>query len=330
MGLYMKNIDRHVGETFTTRRDVLRFAAGLTAGGALALTGFRAGHSAFAQDATPGPVDLSTYPEVVYTGVEYSFDGPAEFASGLTRVTFHNNGTMDHHVMMFKFNDGKSMADLPAAFEQGLPGLFAIGASIGGPGSIGGGLSTTVIQDVPAGNYVFLCLIPDDDGIPHAAKGMALPVTVTEGTSTATAPKADGTIELMDFHFSGLPETVPAGQYVWEVKNAGQQLHEIVIYKNAPGVTFDQVKSILMASEATPAADMAGMDESATPEGTPMATQGAPFTGVSGWAPANPGMSGWIIVDLEAGDYFVICFIPDAATGAPHFALGMIQQLTVS
>lgn len=320
----------------STRRDVLRFAAGLTAGTALALSGSWAGRQVFAQDGSPAAGEgIEAYPEVVYTGVEYQFDGPAEFASGLTRVTFQNNGQMDHHVMMFKFNDGKSMADLPAAFEQGLPGLFSIGTSIGGPGSIGGGITTTVIQDVPAGNYVFLCLIPDEDGIPHAAKGMALPVTVTQGTSTATPPTADGTIELVDFHFMGLPESVPAGRYIWEVKNSGQQLHEIVIYKNAPGVTFEQVQAILMASEATPAAEMGDMDHSGTPmaaqvEGSPAAAQGAPFVGVNGWAPAFPGASGWMIADLEAGDYFAICFVPDPASGAPHFALGMIQQLTVS
>jgi len=304
----------------------MRVAVGLTAGGALALTGLRSGHwSVFAQDATPG-AGVDAYPEVAYTAVEYSFTGPVEFASGLTRISLTNNGTMDHHAMLFKLNDGKSVADLAAAFEQGLPGLFAIGASIGGPGSIGPGRTATVIQDVAAGNYIMMCLIPDTDGIPHVAKGMALPITVTAGAeaSTAPAPQAQGTIELTDFHFAGLPESLPAGQHLWEVKNNGQQLHELVVYRQASGVTFEQVQAILMA-EATPATPMAGMDES-----TPMATEAPPFEAVTGWAPANPGMSGWVVADLEAGDYFAICFVPDSATGAPHFALGMIQPFIVA
>jgi uncharacterized cupredoxin-like copper-binding protein len=246
----------------------------------------------------------------------------------LTRITLTNEGQMDHHALFLKLNDGKSIADLPAAFEQGLPGLFTLGASIGGPGSIGPGQSATVIQDVAPGNYLIMCLIPDDDGIPHAAKGMVMPVTVTEGAAAATAPapQADGTIELMDFHFSGLPETLPAGEHLWEVKNTGQQLHEFVVYRNAPGVTFEQVQAILMA-EGAPATPMAGMDES-----TPMAVESGPppFTAVTGWAPANPGMAGWVVANLEAGDYFAICFIPDPASGAPHFALGMIQAFTVA
>ena len=33
--------------------------------------------------------------------------------------------------------------------------------------------------------------------------------------------------------------------------------------------------------------------------------------------------------DLDPGEYVAICLIPDAATGQPHLALGMIQGFTV-
>lgn len=33
-------------------------------------------------------------------------------------------------------------------------------------------------------------------------------------------------------------------------------------------------------------------------------------------------------LDRDAGTYALICFIPNAQ-GVPHFALGMVQQLTV-
>lgn len=32
---------------------------------------------------------------------------------------------------------------------------------------------------------------------------------------------------------------------------------------------------------------------------------------------------------MEQGNYVAICFIPDPATGRPHFLLGMAQQFTV-
>lgn len=315
------------------RRTILRGTAGVIAAGTAGIVTARYGlKSAIAQDASPVTTDISAYPEVIYTGKEYAFEGPVEIPGGLTRVTLRNEGTMDHHAMFFRFNDDKSMADLPAAAAQGLGGLFAIGASLGGPGSIGAGEQSTVIMDLPEGNYVILCVIPDDDGIPHAMKGMLLPLTVTAPAASPAAPTASGTVELADFHFMGLPEQVPAGQQIWNVVNAGQQLHEIVIARLAPGVTYEQVESMFMAPPAaSPAAGMegtamAGMEM----EASPAAAMGAPFTAIAGVAPISPGMSNWIVADLTAGDYFAICFIPDPATGAPHFALGMIQALTVS
>jgi hypothetical protein len=231
---------------------------------------------------------------------------------------------MDHHAMIFKLNEGKTADDFPAALAQGLPGLFALGTAVGGPGGIGPGQQATVIHDLAPGNYLVLCLIPDEDGIPHAAKGMVLPVTVTAGTGTGAAPQADATITMMDFHFMGLPATVSPGAHVWEVTNQGQQVHELAIFKNAPGVTFEQVEAIFAAPEATP---MAGMDE-----GTPMAAETGPppFASVAGLAPASPGAGGWIVLDLDAGDYFAICFVPDIDSGAPHFALGMISPFSVA
>ncbi len=44
----------------------------------------------------------------------------------------------------------------------------------------------------------------------------------------------------------------------------------------------------------------------------------------------SPGETNYAVLDLAAGDYIAICFVPDAETGAPHFALGMIAGLTVS
>jgi hypothetical protein len=44
----------------------------------------------------------------------------------------------------------------------------------------------------------------------------------------------------------------------------------------------------------------------------------------------NPGYTNWAVLDLEAGDYLAICFVPDPATGQPHFALGMVMPFTVA
>jgi hypothetical protein len=44
----------------------------------------------------------------------------------------------------------------------------------------------------------------------------------------------------------------------------------------------------------------------------------------------STGFTVWSVFDFEPGDYFAICFVPDPASGAPHFALGMIAPFTVT
>jgi len=271
------------------------------------------------------------YPESVYSAKEYSFEGPTELTSGISKLTMQNDGMMDHHFMLLKFADGKSMADLGAAMEQGLDGLATLGTAVGGPGSASAGESSSVLMDLAEGNYVAMCLIPDDDGIPHAAKGMVLPITVAASATPAAvvAPTADANVTLTEFHFMGIPETSAAGPQIWEVTNTGTQLHEMGVAKLAPGVTFEMLQAMLMSSDATPAADMATPDSEMSPEASPAAAA-LPFTSIGGAAPMSPGTSLWYTADLDAGDYFAICFVPDAESGAPHFALGMISPFTVS
>jgi hypothetical protein len=124
--------------------------------------------------------------------------------------------------------------------------------------------------------------------------------------------------------FDGLPTDVTAGEQTWEVTNGGEQLHEFIVMKLSPGVTFDMAKGILMSStEATPAAAAAS-----PPAG--MAMQGPPFVELGGAAPMSPSYTNYPVLNLEAGDYFAICFVPDAATGAPHYTMGMIAPFTAS
>jgi len=44
----------------------------------------------------------------------------------------------------------------------------------------------------------------------------------------------------------------------------------------------------------------------------------------------SPEFTNFAVPDLKTGEYFAICFVPDVATGAPHFPLGMMMGFTVS
>ncbi len=114
-----------------------------------------------------------------------------------------------------------------------------------------------------------------------------------------------------EYHFMGLPDTMKAGTYDFELTNAGKEFHVMVIATRKPGVTdsFDQL-----------IADPSGESKVLT-------------VGANG---AEPGGSASIITKLEPGEYLVLCPIPQGSagqtpgTGAPHFTLGMRQVITVT
>ncbi len=119
-------------------------------------------------------------------------------------------------------------------------------------------------------------------------------------------------VTMEDYHFTGLPDTLPAGDYVFELTNTGNELHVMVVAARKPGVTasFDE----LLAS----------------PDG-----ESKVDTVVANGAP--PGGTATAFGHLEPGDYIVVCPIPQGSdgqttegTGPPHFTMGMRQALTVT
>lgn len=248
-------------------------------------------------------------------------------------------GPSDHHAMFMRLNDGVKADDFMTALQSGDFGaLLGAATSLGGPNAGAVGTTTNVIVDLTPGQYLVACLIPDEaTGMPHAAMGMLTPMEVTEAASASEPPESDVAIDLVEFAFPGLSSEIAAGKHTWAITDTGAQLHELVVYKMAEGVPYSVAASIFLAPpEASPEASPEGMEEmpaemaSPVAESSPAAGGPPPFVGIGGIAPMNPGITNYLEIDLTAGDYFAICFIPDFETGAPHFALGMIMPFTVA
>lgn len=308
---------RHTGplDIHLTRRAALR---GLGAAGLAAV---------FVARGTPFVgAQADTYPKLAITAKDYQFELPATVPGGYTEITLKNEGPDTHHAMFMRLNEGKTLDDFVAASKQpNFGALFAVSTSAGGPASIDAGQESTVILNLQTGQYVLICAIPGPDGMPHYQMGMLAPLTVTEVLTAGTEPTAETTIDLVDFSFTNLPQDVPAGMHTWKVTDTGKQVHELGINRLAQGVSFDQVKAMLMAPP--PASPVPGT--ASTPQATPVMSGPPPFVAMAGVAPMSPGETNWALLDLTAGDYFAICFVPDVKTGAPHFALGMIMPFTV-
>ena len=242
------------------------------------------------------------------TATEYSYAGTGlTFTPGDVSVTLTNNGKEEHQATIVRFKDGKTLADLADVAAKTPGALDTVIDVFGGPNAVAPGASVTATQTLGAGDYFFMCFIPAADGQPHAAKGMVTPFKVEGTAAGAASPDAANTIGLKEYAFGVTGGKTKAGPTTFA--NQGEQLHEAAIYKPAPGKTTD---------------DIIAYFKEKNPTGPP------PVTPAGGVGPLDPGTSA--TVNLTAGDYVFMCFLPDKASadGAPHFSKGMIQTVTVS
>jgi hypothetical protein len=177
----------------------------------------------------------------------------------------------------------------------------------GGPNAHLPGSLATATVNLTEGDYVVMCWIPDKQGVPHVALGMQKAVFVRGGKPTrVSAPKASLTIKQIDYQFV-LSKRIASGLHTIEVMNHGTQPHELVLVKLAPGATVNDVIAAFAPGAAGP----------------------PPGELVGGITGIEKGERVHFTGEFEAGNYGLICFVPDAVTGRPHFLRGMTAEFTV-
>ncbi len=138
-------------------------------------------------------------------------------------------------------------------------------------------------------------------------------LTVTDG-ETLAAPNADLNLVMVDHHFS-FPATLKAGPQRWQVSNMGEQVHFAVIFKLAEGKTQDDLQTW-----------MATMGPEG-PAGPPPFDMEASYTG--NIQAISPGQDYYVDVNLPAGNYVALCFLPDMESEKSHVELGMMSSFSV-
>jgi len=108
------------------------------------------------------------------------------------------------------------------------------------------------------------------------------------------------------FAFKGLK----AGKNQVRFQNTGKELHHALLFPYNKGATLADVKKFVAAE-----------GESGPP----------PFDGEKGTGTAviDGGIAQNVELDLRAGKYVALCFIPDREGGAPHVAKGMLGEVEV-
>ena len=237
------------------------------------------------------------------TGEDFKFDAPDVISAGLTEFRFLNKGPSLHHMAILQLTGGKTVDDLRAVLANPGPPPSWV-KEMGGPNAPDPGLEANTTMMLEPGNYALICFV-DIGGPPHFAKGMVRPLRVVPAKGADTRPKADVTVNLVDYNFK-LSTPIRAGTRTIRVHNAARQHHEVELVQLNPGVSLGDF--------------MKWMDKM---EGPP------PGKALGGVAGMESGMTQYFTSNFTPGNYALICFLPDAKDGKPHFAHGMAQQITV-
>ncbi len=242
---------------------------------------------------------------------DYAFDAPDQIPAGLTTLHLMNEGKEPHQVQLIKLTGGKTYNDLMARMKSMKPGSpppsWVVMA--GGPNAAAPGGTSAATSTLEPGNYAMVCFIPAADGVPHVMKGMSRGLVVTASTAAAAAePTPTSTINTVDYNFS-LSQPLKSGANTVRVDNSADQPHEVVLFKLAPGKTMKDFQAWLPVSDKNPMAPA------------------IPIGGVTGQA---KGQHSFFTANLDAGDYVLVCFLPDAGDGKPHFAHGMVQSFKIT
>lgn len=271
----------------------------------------RAGDESRAGDAGEGArAEEPAVPVVEAVARDFAFEVQGPIPAGLTTIRLANRGRSTHHMQLYRLAEGKSAADLVEAIKAATSGGEFPDwiEAAGGPGGVSPGAESNATMELEPGSYALVCWVPDTTGVPHLLLGMVKEVQVVPAERDAEPPEpdADLTVRLVDYDFQFSPPPA-SGSWTMRVENEGPQRHEIQIWRLAPGKSVSDFMTYM------------GNHERGEPPGR----------WAGGVSELEPGGRAHVRVDLPPGEYALICFVPDQKDGKPHFAHGMVKQITV-
>jgi hypothetical protein len=259
-------------------------------------------------------------PEITWTVGSAGQGVPEVTAAGYTTFTLDNDGDEHPNLALYRLQEGTTLESLQAALarvdetmrEGGPEAADAMNEALAAVDIIGEisadpGTRRTMGAVLAAGAYAIEYSTMGPQGPARTLRALQVDGDAAAG---ASPPEPDATVQFVDFAFA-LPSSIAPGEQTWLVVNRGVQLHHMVVFSLAEGMTPDD---LLASMEEEPA------------EGAP------PLAPVAHVGIISSGMESYHLIDLPAGRYAAYCFIPDhlgEATGQPHFMLGMMQEFSV-
>ena len=221
--------------------------------------------------------------------------------AGPVELEITNNGERPHSIQLARVDEGhkaEEVLEAGEAWASGKKPLPEWAHLAGGSGSVEGGESRSATVLLEPGNYVALDV--NADGPPPYAEFEAT------GEGGGELETTDAKIEMRDYEFEAGDLT--AGENAVTFENTGKQPHVAEAVGIKGDATIDDVKKFIETEKGEPP-----IDESKS----------------FGTAIVDGGQTVVQDMDLEAGRYVLICFVPDREGGPPHLARGMVSEVEV-
>lgn len=226
--------------------------------------------------------------------------GPKTAEAGTTRIQVTSTAKGPRGIQLARYDEGHTAEQ---AVQAG--GAWADGGKPlppwvhldGGVGSAKSGQTTTGTVQLQPGSYVALDVEAEE---PSFAQ---FEVTGEVGDESPSAPS---TITANEYSFTASGLKAGKGEVVFD--NAGKEPHFIAAAPMKPDATIEDVKRFIK-----------------TEKGEPPITEETAFD----TAILDGGRKQLVQVELEAGRYALLCFVPDRKGGPPHALRGMISEVEV-
>ena len=253
-------------------------------------------------------------PVVEVVAREYSMALPSELPSGWTTFELRNEGKQEHFAWVYRLPEGLSWeryveegdgtfdliydayyrgditrseaiqrmgAELPDFFQNGV--IPSGGPSITEPGATS---SATVYLE--PGTYGIECYTKMPDGVWHTNMGMQRELTVTAEANGAEAPQADAELTLSNYQIA-MSRPLEAGEHTIAVRvldtPEGGLKHDVSLFRYADDEELEAIVAWM---------DWWDLTQFRAP---------APGVSLGGMENMAEGLTGYITVDLEPGNY---------------------------
>ena len=135
------------------------------------------------------------------------------------------------------------------------------------------------------------------------------PLLIVAGLSLALASCSFGggiDVRGEEYAYENMPGKLAEGEHLFQFTNTGKEAHEMVV--------------VGLSAESTSIRDVLRLP----------AQEAMAKLNLVGRSVAEPGQEGLKVrAQLKPGRYALVCFLPVAQSGPPHFTRGMIREFTV-